>query len=118
MADYFRWMFFAAGPVEQAISARTLGFEPPADKQGFVGFGSFDRTVATLTQHLTANEFVCGKRFTMADVYVGSQIDWGLIFGSLPPEPAFVAYADRLREREAYRAAKAIDNELIETSKK
>lgn len=118
MADYFRWIFFAAGPVEQAISARTLGFEPPADKQGFVGFGSFDRTVGTLTQHFAANEFVCGKRFTMADVYVGSQVDWGLTFGSLPPEPAFVAYADRLREREAYGAAKAIDNELIERMKK
>jgi glutathione S-transferase len=118
MADYFRWMFFAAGPVEQAIAARTLGFEPPADKQGFVGFGSFDRTVGTLARHFSANRFVCGKRFTMADVYVGSQVDWGLTFGSLPPEPAFVAYADRLRERDAYRAAKAIDNELIERSKK
>lgn len=118
MADYFRWIFFAAGPVEQAISARTLGFEPPTDKQGFVGFGSFDRTIGTLTQHLSANDFVCGDRFTMADVYVGSQVDWGLTFGSLPPEPAFVAYADRVREREAYRAAKAIDNELIERMKK
>ncbi|MDB5725714.1 MAG: glutathione S-transferase-like [Novosphingobium sp.] len=118
MAAYFRWLFFAAGPVEQAISARTLGFEPPAEKEGFVGFGSFDRTVGTLTQHFTAHDFVCGQRFTMADVYVGSQVDWGLTFGSLPPEPAFVAYADRLRERDAYKIAKAIDNELIERSKK
>ncbi len=53
----------------------------------------------------------------MADVYVGSQVDWGLTFGSLPPEPEFVAYADRLREREAYKTGKAIDNELIERSK-
>jgi glutathione S-transferase len=118
MADYFRWMFFAAGPVEQAISARTLGFEPPVDKQGFIGFGSFERAIGTLTGHFEVNQFVCGKRFTMADVYVGSQVDWGLTFGSLPPEPAFVAYADRLREREAYRAAKAVDNELIERMKK
>jgi glutathione S-transferase len=32
MADYFRWMFFAAGPVEQAITARNFGFDP-ADPQ-------------------------------------------------------------------------------------
>ncbi|MEO5586104.1 MAG: glutathione S-transferase family protein [Novosphingobium sp.] len=118
MADYFRWMFFATGPVEQAITARTLGFEPPADKQGYVGFGSFDRTIDTLKDHLAANAYVCGERFTMADVYVGSQIDWGLNFGSIPPDPAFVRYADRLREGEAYRAAKAIDNALIEKMKK
>ncbi|MFT4026057.1 MAG: glutathione S-transferase family protein [Novosphingobium sp.] len=118
MADYFRWVFFAAGPVEQAISARTLGFEPPADKQGFVGFGSFERTIGTLKQHLGANLFVCGERFTMADVYVGSQVDWGLTFGTIPPDPEFVAYADRLRERDAYRAAKAIDNDLIERMRK
>ncbi len=118
MADYFRWMFFAAGPVEQAISARTLGFEPPVDKQGFVGFGSFDRTIGSLKQHLATNAFVCGERFTMADVYVGSQVDWGLNFGSIPPEPEFVAYADRLRERAAYQAAKVIDNKLIEEMKR
>lgn len=118
MADYFRWLFFAAGPVEQAVAARTLGFEPPADKQGFIGFGSFDRTVGTLKGHFAENDFVCGARFTMADVYVGSQVDWGLNFGSLPPEPEFVAYADRLREREAYKAAKGIDNALIERMRK
>lgn len=49
----------------------------------------------------------------MADVYVGSQIDWGLQFGSIPVRPAFEAYAARLRQREAYQAAKAIDGELI-----
>lgn len=118
MADYYRWLFFAAGPVEAAVTARSLGFEVPPEKQAMTGWGSYDRTIATLESHFAESDFVCGARFTMADVYVGSQIDWGLTFGSLPPEPAFVAYADRLREREAYRAAKAIDNELIERIKK
>ena len=119
MADYFRWMFFAAGPVEQAISAKNLGFDPVDPRQqGMVGFGSFDRAISTLERHLAGGDFVCGDRFTMADVYVGSTVDWGLNFGILPPNVAFVAYAERLREREAYRAAKAIDNELIERSKK
>lgn len=118
MADYFRWIFFAAGPVEQAISAKNLGFDPTDPRQqGMVGFGSFDRAVSTLERHLAGGDFVCGERFTMADVYVGATVDWGLNFGILPPNVAFVAYADRLREREAYREAKAIDNELIERSK-
>jgi glutathione S-transferase len=119
MADYFRWLFFAAGPVEQAISAKNFGFDPAdPQQQGTVGFGSFERTMTTLERHVAGGEYVCGERFTMADVYVGSMIDWGLNFGIMPPNVAFVSYVDRLRSREAYRAAKAIDNDLIERSRK
>ena len=49
----------------------------------------------------------------MADVYVGSQIDWGVAFETLPKLPSFIAYAERVRAREAYREAKAIDGALI-----
>ena len=118
MADYYRWMFFAAGPVEQAIVGKSMGWEVPEGRAGMVGFGSFERTLSTLEGHFTGSAFVCGDRFTMADVYVGSQIDWGLTFGSIPPEPAFVAYAERLQARSAYKAAKAIDNALIEEMRK
>ena len=117
-ADYYRWMFFAAGPVEQAIVARSMGWDVPEGREGMVGFGSYDRVLDTLEGHFNANAFVCGGRFTMADVYVGSQIDWGLNFGSIPPRPAFVAYAERLRARPTYLAAKAIDAALIAESQK
>ncbi len=118
MADYFRWMFFAAGPVEAAITTRALGLEVPADRQVMAGWGSFERAIGTLEGHFAANSYVCGARFTMADVYVGSQVDWGLTFGSIPPSEEFVAYAERLQAREAYKAAKAIDNKLIEDMRK
>ncbi|MES2491897.1 MAG: glutathione S-transferase family protein [Pseudomonadota bacterium] len=118
-ADYYRWLFFAAGPLEQAITARHLGFEPAPEQEGMAGFGSYARTIATL-ESLFADEreWVCGERFTMADVYLGSQIDWGLNFGTMPPRVAFVGYAERLQARSAYRAAKAIDHALIEEMKK
>ena len=112
-ADYYRWMFFAAGPVEQAIVARSMGWQVPEGREGMVGFGSYDRVLDTLEGHCNAHAFVCGERFTMADVYVGSQVDWGLTFGSIPPRPAFAAYAERLRARPAYIEAKAIDAALI-----
>ena len=41
-------------------------------------------------------------------------VDWGMLFGTIPERPAFQAYAERLRAREGYRAAKAIDGALIE----
>lgn len=116
-ADYYRWMFFAAGPIEQAIVSRSMGWEVPEGREGMVGFGSYDRTISALESQFESHDFVCGDRFTMADVYVGSQVDWGLTFGSIPPRPAFVAYAERLQARDAYRAAKAIDHQLIEESK-
>ena len=118
-ADYFRWLFFAAGPVEQAVTARHLGYEPAPEKEGMAGFGSFERTIDTLESVFAdSREWVCGDRFTMADVYVGSQIDWGLNFGTMPPRVAFVSYAERLQARRAYKAAKAIDHALIEGMKK
>lgn len=111
--DYFRWLFFASGPVEQAVLAKALGWIVPEGREGMVGFGSFDLTVDTLEWWLKDHDHVCGNRFTMADVYVGSTVDWGLSFGTLPERPAFAAYADRIRAREAYRTAKAMDNALI-----
>ena len=112
-ASYFRWLLFAAGPLEQAVVARSMGWEVPKEHEGMVGFGNYERTVDALDGWLAAHEHVCGARFTMADVYVGSAVDWGLQFGSLPSRPSFEAYAGRMRARDPYRAAKAIDEALI-----
>jgi glutathione S-transferase len=112
-ANYFRWLLFAAGTFEQAVVTKSMGWEVAEGREGMVGFGTFERTMDAIEGWLDRNAYVCRDRFTMADVYVGSQIDWGLQFGSIPKRPAFEAYATRLREREGYRAAKAIDGQLI-----
>lgn len=113
-ADYYRWLFFAAGPIEQAVIARSMGWvAPDPQKEAMLGYGNFDRTMDALDGHLATHDYVCGARFTAADVYVGSQILWGLDFGSIPARPAFNAYADRLRARPAYITAKGIDGALI-----
>ena len=112
-ASYLRWMFFAAGPVEQAVLAKAMGWDVADGKEAMAGFGTFNRTVETLISVLSGRDFICGDRFTMADVYVGSQVDWGLMFQSLPDDPVFKAYAERLRERPKYKEAKAIDMALI-----
>ncbi|WP_340586767.1 glutathione S-transferase family protein [Erythrobacter alti] len=103
-ADYFRWMFFAAGPAETAITNKAMGWEPADEKQkATVGFGSFDRVVNTLDNWFSSHNFVCGDRFTMADVYVGSQVDWGLNFGTLTERDSLKAYQARLQSRDAYK---------------
>lgn len=107
---YYRWMFFAAGPLESAILARALGNEPPADKARQVGYGSVDLTFETLETALSVSDYVAGDRFTAADVYVGAQVAYGTMFGPLPSRPVFEAYKERLMAREAYLRATALDD--------
>lgn len=111
---YLRWMFFAAGPLEAAVTANALGQLPPPEKAGFVGYGSFEQTMDTLEiAASSASPWLLGECFSAADVYVGSQVDFGLAFKSIPERPAFTAWAQRLREREAYKRARALDDALM-----
>ena len=112
-ASYFRWMFFAAGPVEAAITNHSAGFDPAPDKELMFGYGSYNRVIDALDEHFSANDYVCGDRFTGADLYVGSQVIWGMLFGSMPKRKALLEYSDRLTIRPAYTEAKAIDAALI-----
>jgi glutathione S-transferase len=112
-ADYYRWMFFAAGPLEQAVTNNYAGFHAEEEQQRMFGYGYYDLAVNTLADHLSAREFVCGSRFNAADVYVGSAVMWGTQFGTLPKLDSFLAYAERLSRREAYRRGKDEDNRLI-----
>ena len=112
-AAYYRWLFFAAGPIEAAITNKSLGVQPSDDQRRMVGYDTFDTVVDVLDKQVAANAYVCGDRFTAADVYFGSQIIWGTQFGSLPARDSFAAYVERLTAREAYKKAKQIDNELI-----
>lgn len=112
-ASYFRWMFFAAGPVEAAITNHSAGFDPAPDKERMFGYGSYDRVIDALDAQFSENDYVCGDRFTGADLYVGSQVIWGMLFGSMPKRKALLGYSDRLTIRPAYTEAKAIDAALI-----
>lgn len=112
-ADYYRWLFYAAGPVEAAVTNKSLGVVPTDDQRRMVGYGTFDTMLDTLEAAVSAHPFIAGDRFTAADVYVGSQVMWGQMFGSMPKRDAFVDYGARLAEREAYRRAAAIDDALI-----
>ena len=113
MSSYFRWLFFAAGPLEQAVVARAMGWEVPPEKTTMAGFGSLELALEAVEGWLKVNDFAAGSRFTMADTYLGSQFVWGLRFGSIPETPAFKAYVERITQRPAYGAANAIDAKLI-----
>ncbi|HAU22380.1 MAG TPA: glutathione S-transferase [Erythrobacter sp.] len=116
-ASYFRWLFFAAGPLEQATVAAAMGWEVPEGRSGLAGFGSLQLTLDTADEWLSANDYAAGDRFTMADCYFGSQFIWGLRFGSIPERPSFKSYVDRLTAREKCKEAVAVDQVLIDAAK-
>jgi len=113
---YYRWLFFAAGPVEAAVTNKSQGFE--SDKKQMLGYGSFEDTMAALETALQPGPYICGEQFTAADVYVGSQIGWGMMFGTMPKRPAFEDYFGRLSARPAAIRAREIDDALIAEQKK
>jgi glutathione S-transferase len=115
-AAYFRWLFFAAGPLEQAIIGNAMGWDVPEGKQGMAGFGSLELALDAVESWLKANDFAAGSRFTMADTYFGSQFVWGLRFGTVPERPAFRAYVERITQRPAYSQANAIDAAIIKAA--
>lgn len=111
--SYYRWLFFAAGPLEAAATNKAMGFEVPKDRQAMSGYGSLDFVVGALDSALAGREYLAGGRFSAADVYVGSHLIWGMQFGTLPKRPAFESYTQRLGARPAAVRARQIDDALM-----
>ncbi len=99
---YLRWMFFGAGCVEPALVDRMLG-RPQPERTGALGYGTYNDTLNALEKALTPGPYILGDRFSAADVFVGSQIGYGLMTKALEPRPVFQSYAARLSERPAYK---------------
>jgi len=110
---YYRWLFFAAGPVEAAVTNKNLGLEVPSERRGTVGYGNLDDVVDALEFAVSQHEYIAGDRFTAADVYAGSQIGWGMRFGSIEKRPAFERYWERIGSRPAALRARDIDDALL-----
>ena len=112
-ADYHRWLFFAAGPVEQAVTHKAMGVVPTEQQTRMVGYGTYDGMGEGLDKLLSGRDYVAGERFSAADLYLGSQLNWGTQFGTLPKLDSFVAYVERLTARDAYKRAAALDDEAM-----
>jgi glutathione S-transferase len=98
---YFRWLFFAAACIEQAgtdkQSPRAIEVRASA-----LGYGTYDDVMNAIEQAVTPGPYVLGDRFSAADVYLASQLGWGLMIKSIEPRPAFSEYVARLAKRPAY----------------
>jgi glutathione S-transferase len=107
---YYRWMFFAAGPLEASVTAKALGLLAPANKSALAGYGTFDETINALERAVGDTAYICGDQFTAADVYVGAQLGWGMMFGTIDKRPVFEEYFGRLQARPAAKRANELDD--------
>jgi len=111
---YYRWLFFAAGPMEQAMTNASAGFhvETPELRRRF-GYGRMPDVLDTLEQAVTGRAHLAGDAFTAVDLYLGSMLGWGMAWGMIEKRPAFEAYVGPLLARPAAVRARGLDDALM-----
>lgn len=112
-AAYYRWLFFAAGPIEQISALKALNVEVSEQQRGMVGSGTAAEVMDALEGALEGRDYLDGEGFTAADLYVGSHLGWGMGFGTIEKRPVFETYVARLNARPAAQRAVKIDDDLI-----
>jgi glutathione S-transferase len=101
---FLRWMFFGASCVDGALIDRMLA-RPPPERVGAIGYGKYEDVVEVLDRAISAGPYLLGDTFTAADVFVGSQIGFGIMTKALQPRASFQAYLERVTSRPAHRRA-------------
>ena len=111
-APYYRWLFFAAGPAEAAASNKAMGFLVPPERERMMGYGRIELVLDALESAVRQSDYLAGNSFTAADLYVGSHIGFGMMFGTIDKRPAFERYWQKLSARPACVRAKELDDAL------
>jgi glutathione S-transferase len=101
---YYRWLFFGAGCFEPALLDKMMN-RPPVERKAAVGWGSYEEVVATLKEALARSPYLLGDMFSAADIYIGSELRFAMMFGApgLKGEKAIEDYVARLSARPAAR---------------
>lgn len=104
-AEYVRWLFFYAGVLEPAATARFQGW----DKEKPTGFGTFEEIEAVISNQLESTPFMLGDTFSAADILYGSAVQFfkGTLF---PARKHYDDYLARLSSRPAYQRSQKRDD--------
>lgn len=112
--SYYRWLFFVAGPLEMASSAKAFGWKIDDKTAISVGCGRIQDTLNTIEQTLAKQPYLCGDQFTTADLLMASYLGWEIMTKVLEPTPVFSEYVERCEQREAAKRANRLDDALLE----
>ncbi|HXE27027.1 MAG TPA: glutathione S-transferase family protein [Stellaceae bacterium] len=117
-APYYRWLYFAAGPLEAAASNKALGVIVPPERERMMGYGNYALTLNTLESAVSQSDYLVGNKFSAADVYVGGHLGFGMMFNTIEKRPAFETYWARLSARPAWPRGNKLDDEAAATTMK
>src|SRR5690606_15420962 len=107
---YYRWLFFIAGPFEQAMTAKQNGWIIDDEMAGSAGCGHVEDTVNTLKSLLQGREYLCGDRFTTVDLIVSAYLGWMMMQKQIDELPVFTSYVTRHASRPAALRAGELDD--------
>jgi glutathione S-transferase len=108
---YLKWLFFGPGCVEPAVTDRAFPRKEEA-RPSTLGYGDYDTVMDVMAKGVAAGPYLMGEQFTAADVIIGANLRWGMIFKLIPERPEFLAYVARLNERPALKRAEEKDAAL------
>src|SRR5439155_21568020 len=67
--SYYRWLFFAAGPLEAAASNKAMGFVVPEARERMMGYGRFEQVIDALEAAVSPGEYLVGDGFNSVRVF-------------------------------------------------
>jgi glutathione S-transferase len=108
---YLKWLFFGPGCFESAVIDRAAP-RKEEPRRAMLGYGDFDTTMNVVAKAVEKGPWILGEQFTAADVVIGANIRWGMMFKMVPERETFVSYAARIAARPAAKRAEAKDKEL------
>jgi glutathione S-transferase len=108
---YLKWLFFGPSVFEPAMTDRAFP-RKENPRASAVGWRDFDMVLDIVAKALTPGPYLMGEQFTAADVVVGSDLRYGMMFKLIPERKDFADYVARLTARPAAKRAEARDKEL------
>jgi glutathione S-transferase len=100
---YFRWLFFMGSCFEPALFDRMMK-RPEVEPKSSSAYGSYEDVIAALKTGLSNGPYILGEKFSAADVYVGAELNWAIMFGApgVKGEKLFDDYVARVTARPAF----------------
>lgn len=111
--DYYRWLFFTAGPLEMALTAKAYQWNIGAENAMSVGCGLIEDTINTIEETLKTSPYICGDNFTAADIVLASTLGWAILMKNLESSPVLTEYVKRCDARPAAQRANELDDALM-----
>lgn len=112
---YLKWLFFAPGCIEPAMMDHAYPRQEQP-RRGTLGYGDYDTVMDITAEAVARGHYLMGEQFTAADVVVGANLRWGLMFKLVPERAEFTDYVARLEARPALQRATALDQEIMAAS--